>query len=68
MTGLLMPAALSLFLITSIAGRVWCGYACPQTVWTDLMIVVERFWRATEINASLSTGGPGDRARSSRRA
>ncbi len=44
-TGLLVLAALSLFLVTSIAGRVWCGYACPQTVWTDLMIVVERFWQ-----------------------
>jgi cytochrome c oxidase accessory protein FixG len=44
-TGLLVVAALSLFLITSVAGRVWCGYACPQTVWTDLMIVVERFWQ-----------------------
>jgi cytochrome c oxidase accessory protein FixG len=44
-TGLLVLAALSLFLITTIAGRVWCGYACPQTVWTDLMIVIERFWQ-----------------------
>ena len=44
-TGLLVLAALALFLVTSIAGRVWCGYACPQTVWTDLMIVVERFWQ-----------------------
>src|SRR5262245_55190887 len=44
-TGLLVLAALCLFLITSVAGRVWCGYACPQTVWTDLMIVVERFWQ-----------------------
>ena len=44
-TGLLVLAALVLFLITSIAGRVWCGYACPQTVWTDLMIAVERFWQ-----------------------
>ena len=44
-TGLLILAALSLFLMTSLAGRVWCGYACPQTVWTDLMIVVERFWQ-----------------------
>ena len=41
-TGLLILAALSLFLITSIAGRVWCGYTCPQTVWTDLFILVER--------------------------
>jgi cytochrome c oxidase accessory protein FixG len=44
-TGLLVLAALGLFLVTSIAGRVWCGYTCPQTVWTDLMIAVERFWQ-----------------------
>ena len=44
-TGLLILAALGLFLVTSLAGRVWCGYACPQTVWTDLMIAVERFWQ-----------------------
>lgn len=44
-TGLLVLAALVLFLITSLAGRVWCGYLCPQTVWTDLMISVERFWQ-----------------------
>ena len=36
LTGLLILAAVGLFLITSLAGRVWCGYACPQTVWTDL--------------------------------
>jgi len=44
-TGLLIISALGLFLVTSVAGRVWCGYACPQTVWTDLMIAVERFWQ-----------------------
>jgi cytochrome c oxidase accessory protein FixG len=44
-TGLLVLAALILFLVTSIAGRVWCGYFCPQTVWTDLMVAVERFWQ-----------------------
>jgi len=44
-TGLLVLAALGLFLVTSIAGRMWCGYACPQTVWTDLMIAVERFFQ-----------------------
>ncbi len=43
-TGILIISALGLFLVTSLAGRVWCGYACPQTVWTDLMIAVERFW------------------------
>jgi len=42
LTGLLIIAALTLFLLTSLAGRVWCGYACPQTVWTDLFLVVER--------------------------
>ncbi|MDH3580796.1 MAG: cytochrome c oxidase accessory protein CcoG [Hyphomicrobiales bacterium] len=44
-TGLLVLAALGLFLATALAGRVWCGYTCPQTVWTDLMIAVERFWQ-----------------------
>ena len=34
--GLLIMAGLGLFLVTSVAGRVWCGYTCPQTVWTDL--------------------------------
>ena len=43
-TGLLIIAALALFLATSLLGRVWCGYACPQTVWTDLFLVVERFF------------------------
>lgn len=44
-TGVLIVSALGLFLVTSVAGRMWCGYACPQTVWTDLMILVERFWQ-----------------------
>jgi len=42
LTGLLILAAFSLFMITALLGRVWCGYACPQTVWTDLFIMVER--------------------------
>jgi len=41
--GMLIMAAVGLFLVTSIAGRAWCGYACPQTVWTDLFVWVERF-------------------------
>ncbi len=40
--GLIILAALALFLVTSLFGRVWCGYTCPQTVWTDLYIWVER--------------------------
>jgi cytochrome c oxidase accessory protein FixG len=43
LTGLLILAAIGLFLATSLLGRVWCGYACPQTVWTDLFMMVERF-------------------------
>jgi len=42
MTGLLIMAGIGLFFMTSVAGRVWCGYTCPQTVWTDLFLVVER--------------------------
>ena len=42
LTGLLIMAAFALFLATSLLGRVWCGYACPQTVWTDLFMAVER--------------------------
>lgn len=42
-TGLLIIAALALFLATALFGRVWCGYTCPQTVWTDLFVAVERF-------------------------
>ena len=41
-TGLLVLSALALFLFTALFGRVWCGYACPQTVWTDLYLLVER--------------------------
>jgi cytochrome c oxidase accessory protein FixG len=43
-TGLLVLAALALFLVTALFGRLWCGYACPQTVWTDLYIYVERLF------------------------
>ncbi len=40
--GLLIMAGFGLFLITSMIGRAWCGYFCPQTVWTDLFLVIER--------------------------
>jgi len=48
--GLLIMAGLGLFLFTSALGRVWCGYTCPQTVWTDLFIAVER-WIEGDRNA-----------------
>ncbi|QDL92699.1 cytochrome c oxidase accessory protein CcoG [Paroceanicella profunda] len=50
--GLLIMAGLGLFLFTSALGRVWCGYTCPQTVWTDLFILVER-WIEGDRNARI---------------
>lgn len=43
LTALLTIAALSLFFFTALAGRLWCGYACPQTVWTEVFLWLERF-------------------------
>ncbi|CAO3411155.1 Type cbb3 cytochrome oxidase biogenesis protein CcoG, involved in Cu oxidation [Azospirillum largimobile] len=42
LTGILIVAALGLFLATALAGRIWCGFACPHTVWTDLFVWIER--------------------------
>lgn len=42
LAALLIIAALSLFFFTALAGRLWCGYACPQTVWTELFLWIER--------------------------
>ncbi len=41
LSGLLVISALSLFLFTAVAGRLWCGYACPQTVYTEIFMWVE---------------------------
>jgi cytochrome c oxidase accessory protein FixG len=43
LSALLIIAALSLFFFTALAGRLWCGYACPQTVWTEIFIIMERW-------------------------
>ena len=42
LTGLLVVSALSLFLFTAVAGRLWCGFACPQTVYTEMFQWIER--------------------------
>ncbi len=42
LTVLLIISALSLFLFTAVAGRLWCGYACPQTVYTEIFMWIER--------------------------
>ena len=43
LTSLLIIAALSLFFFTTLAGRLWCGFACPQTVWTEFFIWMDRW-------------------------
>ncbi|NNJ64934.1 MAG: cytochrome c oxidase accessory protein CcoG [Xanthomonadales bacterium] len=40
---LLITAGLTLFFVTALAGRLWCGYACPQTVWTEVFVRIERW-------------------------
>lgn len=42
LTGILVVSALSLFLFTAVAGRLWCGYACPQTVYTEIFLWLEK--------------------------
>ena len=42
LTALLVICALSLFLFTAVAGRLWCGFACPQTVYTQIFLWIER--------------------------
>ena len=44
---LMIIAALSLFFVTALAGRVWCGFACPQTVWTELFMWIEQWTEGT---------------------
>ncbi len=52
LAGLLIMAGIGLFLFTSALGRVWCGYTCPQTVWVDLFILIER-WVEGDRNARI---------------
>ena len=59
---LLILAGLSLFFFTAIAGRLWCGYACPQTVWTEVFLRIERWFegdrsRRMKLDAAPWSGG-----------
>jgi len=49
LTLLLIVAALSLFFFTALAGRLWCGYACPQTVWTELFVWIEQWTEGSRL-------------------
>jgi cytochrome c oxidase accessory protein FixG len=57
-TGLLIIAAMALFLMNAIGGRIWCGYLCPQTVWTDLFFAVERIIEGDRRERMLKAGQP----------
>lgn len=64
--GMLIMAGIGLFLVTSAVGRAWCGYACPQTVWTDVFQHVDRFFdgdRNARIRLDKAPWGPGKIAR-----
>jgi len=52
LTGILFMGAIGLFLVTSLFGRIWCAWGCPQTVWTDLFVLVER-WIEGDRNARI---------------
>ncbi|MCP5476622.1 MAG: 4Fe-4S binding protein [Rhodanobacteraceae bacterium] len=52
LSALLIVAALSLFFFTALAGRLWCGFACPQTVWTEVFLWMER-WVEGDRNAQM---------------
>jgi len=67
-TGLLILAAMTLFLMNAIAGRLWCGYLCPQTVWTDLFLTIERWIEGDRREQMLRDRQPWTAARLSRRA
>ena len=57
-TGLLILAAVTLFLMNAVAGRIWCGYLCPQTVWTDVFSAIERFTEGDRREHLLRDGEP----------
>ena len=48
---MLMIAAFGLFAVTTFAGRIWCGYTCPQTVWTSIFMWLEQRPRAVATSA-----------------
>lgn len=58
LTVLLVMAALALFFFTALAGRLWCGYACPQTVWTEVFLALERITEGNRMQRMKLDKGP----------
>jgi cytochrome c oxidase accessory protein FixG len=68
LTGILVLAAFGLFLATALFGRLWCGFACPQTVWTDLFMQVERWIEGDRAERIRLDRAPWTRAKVAKRA
>ncbi len=58
LAALLILSALGLFLFTAIAGRLWCGYACPQTVYTEIFVWIERLFEGRHIQQQKLSAQP----------
>ncbi len=58
---LLIVLALTLFFVTALAGRLWCGYACPQTVWTETFLWMERWTEGDRQKRMKLDAGPWNR-------
>ena len=58
LTGILIIAAYTLFLFTAVAGRLWCGFACPQTVYTEIFMWIERRFEGDRIARMRLDGAP----------
>ncbi len=65
---LLIIAALSLFFFTAMAGRLWCGYACPQTVWTETFLWMERLTEGNRAARQKLDRGPWNARKLARKA
>jgi len=68
LTGILVIAAYSLFLFTAVAGRLWCGYACPQTVYTEIFLWFERLTEGDRSARMRRDAGPWDLEKLGRKA
>ncbi len=58
LTGVLLLSAFGLFLFTAVAGRLWCGYACPQTVYTEIFMAIERWFEGDRVRRQKLDGAP----------
>jgi cytochrome c oxidase accessory protein FixG len=64
---ILIISALTLFFVTALAGRVWCGYACPQTVWSEVFIWIEQWVEGDRPQQVKLDNGPWDRTKISKK-